>query len=112
LDVLKAGDVEQFGNLTADGAIFVDAQGAASKTQVLKNVAGFTLTEYQMDEVKFARISANAGLISYKLTERGNSHRKAFAAQVYVSSIWKEQQGKWVCVFSQETAVKRPVPAG
>jgi hypothetical protein len=35
LDALKAGDVERFGNLTADEAIMVDAQGPASKAQVL-----------------------------------------------------------------------------
>lgn len=106
LDALKTGDLERFGNLTADEAVMVDAKGPASKAQVLKNVAGFTLTEYTMDDVKFVPISANTGLISYKITEKGVSHGKEFTAQAYVSSIWAERGDKWVCLFSQETAAR------
>src|SRR5580698_2984704 len=88
LDALKVGDLELFGKLTADDAVFVDAQGQASKAQVLKNVVGFRITDYAMEDVRFVSISENSGLISYKITEKGVSHGKEFAAQVYVSSIW------------------------
>jgi len=108
LDALKTGNVELFGNLTADDALLVDAQGPASKAQVLKNVAGFTLTDYSMDDVRFVPLSATSGLIEYKITEKGVSHGKEFAAQAYVSSIWAQREGKWLCLFSQETAA-RPV---
>jgi hypothetical protein len=111
LDALKTGDLERFGKLTADEAIFVDPHGAASKAQVMKNVAGFTLTDYQMEDVQFERIAAKTGLISYKITEKGVSHGREFTAQVYVSSIWAERKGSWVCLFSQETAVPHPAPA-
>jgi ketosteroid isomerase-like protein len=112
LEALKTGDLERFASLTADEAVFVDTQGPAGKAQVLKNVIGFTLTEYSMEDVKFVPISANSGLISYKITETGVSHGKNFTAQVYVSSIWTERGGKWVCLFSQETAARRPVATG
>jgi hypothetical protein len=106
LDALKTGDLDRFGNLTADEAIMVDARGPASKSQVLKNVAGFKLTEYSMEDVKLIPVSADTGLISYKITEKGISHGKEFSAQAYVSSLWTERAGKWVCLFSQETARK------
>ena len=112
LDALKTGDLERFGNLTADEAVMVDAQGPATKAQVLKNVAGFTLTEYSMEDVRFVPVSASTGLITYKITEKGASHGKEFAAQAYVSSVWTKRGTKWVCLFSQETAVRPPVPAG
>jgi len=112
LDALKTGDLERFGDLTADEAVMVDAQGPATKAQVLKNVAGFTLTEYSMEDVRFVPVSASTGLITYKITEKGASHGKEFAAQAYVSSVWTKRGTKWVCLFSQETAVRRPVPAG
>lgn len=80
LDALKTGDLERFGNLTADEAVLVDAHGPASKAQVLKNVAGFTLTEYSMEDVRFVRISPETGLISYKITEKGVSHGREFTA--------------------------------
>lgn len=106
LEALQTGDLERFGNLTAEDAVMVDAQGPASKAQVLKNVAGFKLTDYSMEDVRFLPIAANTGLISYKITEKGASHGKEFTAQAYVSSIWTERGGQWVCLFSQETAAR------
>jgi hypothetical protein len=110
LDALKTGNIELFGNLTADDAVLVDAQGPATKAQVLKNVAGFNLTDYSMEDVRFVPLSLKSGLIEYKITEKGVSHGKEFTAQAYVSSIWAEREGKWLCLFSQETAA-RPVLA-
>jgi Domain of unknown function (DUF4440) len=111
LDALKAGDVAEFGRLTADEAVFVDDHGPASKAEVLKNVAGFTLTDYSMEDVRFVPISWRTGLISYKTTEKGSSHGHEFSAQVYVSSVWTKRGNDWVCLFSQETAVRKPPAA-
>ena len=107
LEDLKNGQVEAFGALTADEAVLVDAQGPASKEQVLKNVTGFRLTEYSMEGMRFVPISATTGLISYKITERGNSHGHDFSAQAYVSSVWTKRRNAWVCLFSQETGVPK-----
>jgi hypothetical protein len=74
LDALKTGNLELFGHLTADDAVLVDAHGPASKAQVLKNVAGFSLTDYSLEDVRFVPLSAKSGLITYKLTEKGISH--------------------------------------
>jgi Domain of unknown function (DUF4440) len=111
LDALKNGDVDHFGNLTADEAVLVDAHGPASKAQVLKNVAGFTLTDYSMEDIRFVPVSAATGLISYKITEKGVSHGREFTAQAYVSSLWTERNNKWLCLFSQETGVPRQASA-
>jgi hypothetical protein len=78
---------------------------------VMKNVAGFRLTDFTIEDVKFLQMSDKAGLISYKLTEKGVSHGKEFTATVYVSSIWAERGGKWLCEFSQETAARMPPAA-
>jgi len=91
LDALKAGNIDIFADHTADEAVFVDAHGPAGKAQVVKNVADFRLTDYSMDDVKFVSLSANSGLIVYKISEKGISHGKEFAAQAYISSIWAER---------------------
>jgi ketosteroid isomerase-like protein len=104
LDALKAGDVAHFGDLTSDEAILVDAAGPASKAQVLKNVAGFRLTDYSIDNVQFMPLAADTGLIQYKIDEKGVSHGKEFAAKAYVSSIWTKRDHQWLCLFSQESA--------
>jgi hypothetical protein len=108
LDALKTGNVEIFANLTAEEAVFVDAAGPATKAEVVKNVAGFTLTDYSIEDVRFVPLSAESGLISYKIHERGVSHGHEFAAQAYMSSIWAERGGKWFCLFSQETPARMP----
>lgn len=107
LDALKSGNLELFGDLTAEDAVLVDAHGPASKAQVLQNVSAFKLTDYSMEGMEFRSLSAESGLISYKISEKGISHGKEFMAQAYVSSIWSERSGKWVCVFSQETAARQ-----
>src|SRR5208282_4057707 len=108
LDALKTSNLEIFANLTAEEAVFVDAAGLATKADVMKNVAGFTLTDYSMEDVRFVPLSAESGLISYKIHEKGVSHGHEFAAQAYVSSIWAQRAGKWICLFSQETAARMP----
>jgi ketosteroid isomerase-like protein len=109
LDALKAGNVDLFASLTADDAVLVDAQGPASKSkaQVVKNVAVFRLTDYTMEDVKFLPLSGKSGLITYKISETGNSHGREFVARAYISSIWAERGGKWFCLFSQETVTKQ-----
>jgi hypothetical protein len=58
--------------------------------------------------VRFVPLSPESGLIAYKIHEKGVSHGHEFAAQAYISSIWAERAGKWVCLFSQETAARMP----
>jgi ketosteroid isomerase-like protein len=87
LDALKTGDLTAFANATADDAIFVDGAGPASKEQVMKNVAGFRLTGYTMTDVRFVALSADSGLIVYRVTETGVSRGKEFTSKVIVSSI-------------------------
>jgi hypothetical protein len=106
LDALKTGDLDLFGKLTADEAVMVDAQGPATKAQVLQNVGEFKLTDYSMEDLKFVPVSATTGLISYKITEKGVSHGHEFVAKAYVSSLWTKRDAGWVCLFSQETGTK------
>jgi hypothetical protein len=106
LDSLKTGNMELFASLLADEAVFVDAHGSASKAEVVKNTSDFRLQEYSMEDVRFVPVSETSGLIAYKLTEKGISHGKEFAAQVYVSALWTARGGKWICLFSQETSAR------
>lgn len=106
LEALKSGNLAAFAALTADDALLVDAQGVATKAEVMKNVAGFKLVDFSMQDVRFVQISPAAGLITYRLTETGTSHEKTFSAVAYISSVWAQRAGTWVCLFSQETGAK------
>jgi len=106
LECLKSGDYRQFAGLLAEDAVFVDSHGPAGKAEVVKNTSEFRLTDFSMDDIRFVALSANSGLLVYRLTESGVSHGKQFSARVYVSAVWAERDHKWMCLFSQETAAK------
>jgi ketosteroid isomerase-like protein len=106
LDALKAGDLVGFSNLTADDAVFIDPHGIASKADVMRNVAGFRLENYSIENLKLVPLSDTSGLIAYDITEKGNSHGRAFSAKAYISALWVIRKGEWTCVFSQETPRK------
>jgi hypothetical protein len=106
LDALKVGNYDEFAGLTADDAVFVDSHGPATKAEVMTNTREFRLSDYSMEDVRFEPLSGKSGLIAYKITETGTSHGKSFSAKAYVSSIWAERGGKWVCLFSQETVAR------
>jgi hypothetical protein len=82
LEALKTGDLAVFEHSTADEAIFIDPHGLASKAEVMKNVAGFRLLDFSMDNVKLVPVSGNSGLIAYTLTEKGVSHGHEFKVKV------------------------------
>ena len=106
LNALKNGDLNLFASLLADEAVFLNARGPSSKAEVVKHVGGFKLLEYSIEDVRFVPVSKNSGLITYKLTEKGAVNGREFTDQVYISALWTEREGKWVCLFSQETAMK------
>ena len=64
LDAQKAGNFKAFENLIADEGVFVNADGPASKAEMLKRTEGIKLLEYGINGVKFLPISADTGLIS------------------------------------------------
>jgi hypothetical protein len=106
LDALKVGNIAGFSNLTADDAVFIDPHGIASKADVMRNVAGFRLEDYSIENVKLVPLSDTSGLIAYDITEKGKSHGRQFSAKAYISALWVKRNGEWVCVFSQETPRK------
>lgn len=106
LEALKRGDLNAFANFIAEEAVFVNAQGPASRAQVVKNVANFKLLEFSMEDIRFVPVSEKSGLIAYKLIQKGSSHGREFTSQVYASALWTKRDGKWICLFSQETGVR------
>ena len=106
LEALKAGDHKAFANLLADEAIFLDPRGHGTKAEVVEHTADFRLLDFTMESVKFVAVGANSGIIAYKLTQKGNAHGHEFTSVAYASALWTKRDGKWVCLFSQETPAR------
>jgi len=64
------------------------------------------LAEYEMDEIHFVQVSPDSGVIAYTLTQKGIAHGHEFAGRVHVSALWTHRDGKWLCLFSQETVAR------
>jgi len=107
LEALKAGDVAGFAAMLGEEEVFVDDHGPATKAEVVRNVGGFRIIDYSMDDARMVRVSDAAGVIVYRLTEHGASHGKEFNATVYVSTLYVMRRGKWVSLFSQETGARK-----
>jgi hypothetical protein len=103
LEALKSGNTQEFASLIAEEAVFVDPRGTASKSEVVGHIGDFKLLEFSMEDIKFVALSETSGVIAYKLTEKGTSHGREFTSTAYASSVWVLRDGRWFCVFSQET---------
>jgi hypothetical protein len=58
-----------------------------------------------MQGVKFVPVSAESGLLTYKVTENGTPWKRICGAGLHLSCRDKHG-GNWICLFSQETATK------
>ena len=103
LEALKNGKVQEFADLMAENAIFVDSHGTAGKAEVMGLINDLKLVDYSMADIKFVPVSPDSGVIAYKLTQKGREHGKDFADTVYASALWVKRSGKWVCLFTQES---------
>ena len=59
-----------------------------------------------MENIKFVAAGSNSGVVAYKLTQKGNAHGHEFTSVAYASALWTKRDGKWVCLFSQETPAR------
>jgi hypothetical protein len=106
LEAMKAGDMKAFADLLAEDAVFADSSGAATKEEVVKNVSGMRLREFEMTDIRFKQISPESGLIVYRLTQSGTAHGRDFSSKAMASAVWQIRNGKLLCVFSQETPMR------
>jgi hypothetical protein len=59
-----------------------------------------------MADVHYVPLGARSGLIAYTLTEKGSANGHDFSGKIYISAVWAERDGKWLCLFSQETPAR------
>ena len=64
------------------------------------------LLDYIMEDIRFVQAAPDAGVEAYKLRGKGHAHGREFASTMYASALWATRDGRWVCVFSQETPVR------
>jgi len=104
LDAWKAGSTAAFADMIAEDAVFVDSRGPEGKAAVVEHTSNSKLKDYFMDNAKLVTFTATSGLITYKRTEKTIAGKnKEVASDFFVSVFWVQRDGKWLCVFSQES---------
>ena len=107
LDALKTGNIAAFANLLADEAVFLNPHGPSPKADVVKHIADFKLLDYTIEDVRYVAVGPKTGLIIYKLTQKAAANGQEFTSKAHISALWTERDGKWLCLFSQETPAKK-----
>ena len=106
-NAMKTGDMKMDAQLLTDDFLGVYKTGFAGKCkhcQQLEN--GPTVASYELREPRLLVLSEHLVLLSYlALWTRMNSANAGETEKMYVSSIWRNRDGEWRNVFSQDTPV-------
>ena len=104
-DTVVSGDVDADARLLADDFLGVYSTGFAEKDDhVGQLAAGPVAKSYSRSQARLRVLGDGVVLLSYK-AQWVRMSGTSFAAQatMYISSIWKQCEGTWRNVFSQDT---------
>jgi hypothetical protein len=110
IEAIKQKDRESLEAMLAHEVFAVTADGGRqSGAQMLESLNEVTIAEYRVSEVKSVEVSKDVGILTYKFTSRGSrGGEKVPATTVFATSTWAHRDGRWTCVFYQETPVIKP----
>lgn len=101
---LVAGDMQADAAALADDFLGVYSSGFSGKEGHVGQLAdGPVIANYRLSEVQLRSLGEDYALISYRadfLRCQGSGDET-----MYVSSLWRWQDGGWINIFSQDTAV-------
>lgn len=108
IEAIQQKDTKTLEAMLADEAFAVTPGGGRqSGAQMLESLDEVTLAEYRISEVKSVQVSKDVGILTYKFTWSGSrGGENVHETTVFATSTWARRDGRWTCVFYQETPVK------
>ncbi len=102
---LASGDLEADARLLADDFLGVYSSGFAGKeahTGQLQD--GPTVAAYELSEARLLELSKDVVLLSYRANwVRQKGRGVGEVETMYITSIWRHNDGEWKNIFSQDT---------
>ena len=101
-DALVRGDALADQNALHESFLGVYPDGFATKADHMGQLDdGPTITDYSLSDVQVIALGADHAVLTYHASflRIGRAARE----NMYVSSIWKRDQQRWVNIFSQDT---------
>jgi ketosteroid isomerase-like protein len=109
----KNKDSKGFTAGLTDDAMEVPPNGMVrTKAQILEEMAGGTVTEYNLTDMKVQWLDKDAALVHYTATAKGTmKDGKPFPeGPIHCTDVLVHKGGKWMAAFHQETAIMSPAP--
>ena len=110
-DAIKAKNWDALAAMLADDFHLVGSDGVQDKAGTVEVLKKYDLTEYTLSDVRFLKVDADLGVITYTMTEKSTMDGKPSPGKpVRASSAWVNRGGKWLSAYHQESEVVE-VPA-
>jgi hypothetical protein len=93
-EAVKNKDWNTFGSVLTDDFVLVSDMKA-----------NLNLRDYSMEDVKVKELGKETALLTYILRQKDSQRGKGFSSQDYLSAVYVNRGGKWLCVFAQFTPV-------
>ena len=106
---LAAGDARADRACLSAGFLGVYPTGFAGRDDHAGQLAdGPTVARYRIEDARLLPLGAGRALLAYRAvyTRPGHSGSEA----MYVSSIWAEEDGRWLNIFSQDSVETDTAP--
>jgi hypothetical protein len=106
-DAQKRKDVEFFKNITTDDFLEVAADAKVyTKDEMMEGLNAVDLQNYSIYDPKVIPLNDNAAVVTYDAIVQMNIGDERAPRYQHVSSVWVNQNGKWLLKFQQATAAQ------
>ena len=93
---LSAHTASDFIDVAWNGLVF-------DKSKLLSDLAYLAISRYEMSNMKFRPLGADAGLVTYDLKIDASAAGKDAPRHQYASSVWVKREGTWMLQMHQVT---------
>ena len=107
---IVSNNAERIASFMADDWVMVSESGVSTKEQFMSFVDSGALTHSAMDRVSEARVRVygDTAVLTARVTNTAHYDGRQFGADEWTSDVFVYQEGRWLCVLSQITAVGQP----
>jgi len=112
-EFVRRRDMEGLATLLSEGYRDVGEFGIWDKKRSVQSIAepGFELSNFSLNNFRMMRLAPTVVLLTYEAVESGSSNGKPLPSQLFISSVWEKQKGKWLNVLYHDTPAAVPIEA-
>ena len=103
---LLSNDASQVSSFMTDDWVYVGPEGATAKSDLIDWIASGRLAHYSMTTVAQDRVvrAGDTVLVTARKTSSGRWDGVEYTADEWISDVYVQAEGRWLCALSQKTA--------